>query len=62
MRSARPMPLDPNDNYTNSALRVGDVDPYPQRLVGEFIGTVVSNDVGQRRIQAPRRSRCMSRR
>jgi dihydroorotate dehydrogenase electron transfer subunit len=38
------MPLDPNGNYTNSALRVGDVDRYPQRLVGEFIGTVVSND------------------
>ncbi len=34
---------DPNANYTNSALRVGDADPYPQRLVGEFIGTVVSN-------------------
>ena len=32
-----------NDNYTNSALRVGDADPYPQRQVGEFIGTVVSN-------------------
>ena len=32
-----------NDNYTNSALRVGDEDPYPQRRVGEFIGTVVSN-------------------
>src|SRR6202008_2587607 len=26
------------------ALRVGDVDPYPQRLVGEFIGIVRSND------------------
>jgi dihydroorotate dehydrogenase electron transfer subunit len=38
------MPLDLNANYTNSALRPGDVDPYPQRLVGEFIGTVVSND------------------
>jgi dihydroorotate dehydrogenase electron transfer subunit len=38
------MPLDPTANYTNSALRIGDVDPYPQRLVGEFIGTVVSND------------------
>src|ERR671915_552649 len=37
------MPLDPNGNYTTSALRVGDKDPYPQRLVGEFIGTVVSN-------------------
>ena len=37
------MPLDPNGNYTNSALRVGDVDPYPQRRVGEFIGVVVSN-------------------
>jgi dihydroorotate dehydrogenase electron transfer subunit len=38
------MPLDLNANYTNSALRVGDSDPYPQRLVGEFIGTVVSNE------------------
>ena len=38
------MPLEPNGNYTNSALRVGDADPYPQRLVGEFIGTVVSNE------------------
>lgn len=37
------MHLDPNRNYTNSALRVGDVDPYPERLVGEFIGTVVAN-------------------
>jgi dihydroorotate dehydrogenase electron transfer subunit len=37
------MPLDLNDNYTNSALRIGDVDPYPQRLVGEFIGAVVAN-------------------
>jgi dihydroorotate dehydrogenase electron transfer subunit len=37
------MTRDPNDNYTNSALRLGDVDPYPQRLVGEFIGTVVAN-------------------
>lgn len=37
------MPLNPNRNYTNSALRVGDVDPYPERLVGEFIGTVVAN-------------------
>jgi dihydroorotate dehydrogenase electron transfer subunit len=37
------MPPDPNQNYTHSALRIGDADPYPQRLVGEFIGTVVSN-------------------
>ena len=37
------MPANPNANYTNSALRIGDVDPYPQRLVGEFIGTVVAN-------------------
>jgi dihydroorotate dehydrogenase electron transfer subunit len=37
------MAVDPNQNYTTSALRVGDVDSYPQRLVGEFIGTVVSN-------------------
>ena len=32
-----------SDKYTNSALRIGDVDPYPQRLVGEFLGKVVSN-------------------
>jgi dihydroorotate dehydrogenase electron transfer subunit len=38
------MPRDPNENYTNSALRVGDTDPYPQRLVGEFVSTVVSNE------------------
>src|SRR5262249_50015574 len=37
------MPLDLNDNYTNSALRVGAVDPDPERRVGEFIGIVVSN-------------------
>jgi dihydroorotate dehydrogenase electron transfer subunit len=37
------MPFAPSDKYTNSALRPGDVDPYPQRLVGEFLGTVVSN-------------------
>jgi len=37
------MPADPNANYTNAALRIGDVDPYPQRLVGEFIATVVAN-------------------
>jgi dihydroorotate dehydrogenase electron transfer subunit len=37
------MPVDPNRNYTHSGLRVGDVDPYPQRLVGEFIATVVAN-------------------
>jgi dihydroorotate dehydrogenase electron transfer subunit len=38
------MPLDLNKNYTNAALRIGDVDPYPERLVGEFIGTVISNN------------------
>jgi dihydroorotate dehydrogenase electron transfer subunit len=37
------MPADLNANYTNSALRIGDVDPYPQRLVGEFMATVVAN-------------------
>ncbi len=35
---------DSSDKYTNSALRFGDLDPYPQRRVGEFIGTVVFND------------------
>jgi dihydroorotate dehydrogenase electron transfer subunit len=38
------MPRNPNDKYTNSALRIGDADSYPQRLVGEFIGIVVSNN------------------
>ena len=37
------MALETSDKYTNSALRIGDVDTYPQRKVGEFIGTVVSN-------------------
>jgi len=37
------MPANLNANYTNSALRIGDVDPYPQRLVGEFIAKVVAN-------------------
>src|SRR3954465_1558332 len=39
----RAMSFEPSDKYTDSALRVGDTDTYPQRLVGEFIGTVVSN-------------------
>jgi dihydroorotate dehydrogenase electron transfer subunit len=38
------MPHDTNEKYTHSALRFGDTDPYPQRRVGEFIGTVVFND------------------
>src|ERR1700689_2824634 len=38
------MPPDPNANYPNSAPRTGDADTYPQRLVGEFISTVVSNE------------------
>jgi len=37
------MAFETSDKYTNSALRIGDVDTYPQRKVGEFIGTVVSN-------------------
>jgi dihydroorotate dehydrogenase electron transfer subunit len=37
------MALERIDNYTNSALRVGDKDNYPDRLVGEFIGSVLSN-------------------
>ena len=39
------MSSEPNSNYTNSALRAGDADSYPQRLVGEFISQVVSNDL-----------------
>ena len=38
------MSFAPCDKYTDSALRVGDKDGYPQRLVGEFMGEVVSND------------------
>jgi dihydroorotate dehydrogenase electron transfer subunit len=37
------MPSESTRNYTDSALRIGDRDNYPQRLVGEFIATVVSN-------------------
>lgn len=38
------MPLDPSGKYTNSALRPEDHDCYPERRVGEFIGSVVSNE------------------
>jgi dihydroorotate dehydrogenase electron transfer subunit len=38
------MPRDSTEKYTDSALRFGDTDPYPQRRVGEFIGTVIFND------------------
>jgi dihydroorotate dehydrogenase electron transfer subunit len=38
------MVIEPDDKYTNSALRVGAEDPYPQRRVGEFIGSVAVND------------------
>jgi len=37
------MSTEPTGKYTSSALRFGDIDPYPQRLVGEFIGVVVAN-------------------
>ena len=37
------MPSESTGKYTDSALRIGDQDNYPQRLVGEFISTVVSN-------------------
>jgi dihydroorotate dehydrogenase electron transfer subunit len=37
------MAFETSDKYTNSALRIGDVDTYPERKVGEFIGAVVSN-------------------
>jgi dihydroorotate dehydrogenase electron transfer subunit len=38
------MSLEPLKKYTNSALRIGDTDTYPERLVGEFNGTVVTNE------------------
>jgi dihydroorotate dehydrogenase electron transfer subunit len=37
------MALEASGKYTNSALRIGDADPYAERKAGEFIGTVVSN-------------------
>ena len=33
-----------NLNYTDSALRIGEVDPFPERPVGEFVSIVSSND------------------
>jgi dihydroorotate dehydrogenase electron transfer subunit len=42
--SRKIMSSEPKGKYTTSALRVGDKDSYPQRLVGEFIGAIVSND------------------
>jgi len=42
--TTEPRSSEPKENYTSSALRVGDVDASPERPVGEFIGTVVSND------------------
>ena len=36
--------LAPNEKYTNSAIRPGDPDPYPDKPVGEYITVVVSND------------------
>ena len=41
---AEEMALDPSGKYTNSALRPGDKDIYPERRVGEYVGSVVSND------------------
>jgi dihydroorotate dehydrogenase electron transfer subunit len=38
------MAIEPHNKYTNSALRPGQQDCYPQRRVGEFAGSVVSND------------------
>lgn len=38
------MSLEHCEKYTDSALRPGDQDPYPERRVGEFLGVVVSND------------------
>ena len=38
------MSLEPCGKYTDNALRVGQSDPYPERLAGEFAGVVVSND------------------
>ncbi len=36
--------MEASSKYTDSALRPGDCDNYPERLVGEFLAPVVSND------------------
>ena len=36
--------MEASSKYTDSALRPGDCDNYPDRLVGEFLAPVVSND------------------
>jgi dihydroorotate dehydrogenase electron transfer subunit len=38
------MAVEPHNKYTDSALRPGQQDGHPQRRVGEFAGSVVSND------------------
>ncbi len=38
------MALESCEKYTDTALRPGDADRYPDRLAGEFLGLVVSND------------------
>ena len=35
---------DPNRNYTDAGLRIGEVDPLPDRPTREFISVVASND------------------
>lgn len=37
------MAAESSGKYTDSALRIGDTEPDPERLVGEFIGKVISN-------------------
>ena len=34
---------DPNLNYTNAALRIGDPDPFPERPAAEFLSIVAAN-------------------
>lgn len=36
--------LAPNEKYTDSAIRPGDTDPYPDKPAGEYLTDVVSND------------------
>lgn len=36
--------MEASSKYTDSALRPGECDNYPNRLVGEFLAPVVSND------------------
>jgi len=36
--------LTPEENYSAKPIRIGEIDPHPNKPAGEFISIVVSND------------------